>query len=73
MRFMARSAQRPSDVWAYLENRMRPYAQKSWFSKRLLRRAEALHARVVENQWNSDAPLGPEYLYFFYLCNLNAF
>ena len=73
MRFMTRSAQRPSDVWAYLENRMRPYAQKSWFSKRLLRRAEALHARVVENQWNSDAPLGPEYLYFFYLCNLNAF
>ena len=69
MRFMTRIAQRPNEVWSYLEARMRPYQRKSGFSHEIRRRADALHALILERQWDSDAPLGPAYLYCFYLHN----
>lgn len=69
MRFMTRIAQRPNEVWSYLEARMRPYQRKSGFSHEIRRRADALHALILERQWDSDAPLGPAYLYYFYLHN----
>lgn len=69
MRFMTRIAQRPNEVWSYLEARMRPYQRKSGFSHEIRRRADALHALILERQWDSDVPLGPAYLYYFYLHN----
>ena len=72
MRFMARTAQRPNEVWGYLAERMRPYQRKSGFSEEIRRRADALHAFILERQWDSDAPLGPAYLYYFYLYNQSS-
>lgn len=69
MRFMARAAQRPNEVWAYLQVRMRPYANKYWFTKGSFYQAEKLQAWIEENHWNHDKPLGAEYLYYFYLYN----
>ena len=69
MRFMARAAQRPNEVWAYLQVRMRPYANKYWFTKGSFHQAEKLQAWIEENHWNHDKPLGAEYLYDFYLYN----
>ena len=69
MRFMARAAQRPNEVWAYLQVRMRPYANKYWFTKGSSHQAEKLQAWIEENHWNHDKPLGAEYLYYFYLYN----
>ena len=69
MRFMTRTAQRPNEVWSYLEARMRPYQRKSGFSHEIRLRTDALHALILERQWDNDAPLGPAYLYYFYLHN----
>lgn len=69
MRFMVRAAQRPDEVWAYLQDRMRPYANKYWFPQPILRQAKALQAWIEENYWNHDQPLGAEYLYYFYIYN----
>lgn len=72
MRFMTRTAQRPNEVWTYLRERMRPYERSA---SRLLgypleagAQVQALRERIRENGWDSDVPLGPGYLYYFYTC-----
>ena len=69
MRFLQRSAQRPDAVWAYLQERMKPYAGKQKFHKQIMERAETLQAWIAENHWDNDQPLGAAYLYYFYLAN----
>lgn len=69
MRFMTRSAQRPGEVWSYLEARMRPYQRKNGRSEAIRRRVDELHALIRERGWDDDTPLGPAYLYDFYLNN----
>lgn len=67
MRFLTRVAQRPDEVWTYLSERMRPYEKKLWYSGRVFERERDLNRLIAENRWNGDKPLGPEYLYYFYL------
>ena len=67
MRFLTRAAQRPDEVWTYLSERMRPYEKKLWYSGRVLERERDFNRLIAENRWNGDRPLGPEYLYYFYL------
>ena len=67
MRFLTRAAQRPDEVWTYLSERMRPYEKKLWYSGRVLERERDFNRLIAENRWNGDSPLGPEYLYYFYL------
>lgn len=69
MRFLTRAAQRPDEVWAYLQERMKPYASKQRFSQEALQRAAELRAWIAQNQWNQDKPLGGAYLHYFYLYN----
>ncbi len=67
MRFLTRAAQRPDEVRAYLGERMRPYEKKLWYPGRVAGLKDALDRCIAENHWNGDTPLGPEYLYYFYL------
>ena len=67
MRFLTRAAQCPDEVWTYLSERMRPYEKKLWYSGRVLERERDFNRLIAENRWNGDSPLGPEYLYYFYL------
>lgn len=71
MRFLPRAAQRPSEVWTYLRERLRPYEKKLWMAGHIRQEIDALHARIEENSWNTDEPLRPEYLHFFYLYSDN--
>lgn len=73
MRFLTRAAQRPDEVWTYLSERMRPYEKKLWYSGRVLERERELNRLIAENHWNGDKPLGPEYLYYFYLYSQISF
>lgn len=66
MRFLPRAAQRPNEVTAYLMQRMRPYAKKLSFPGVILRERERLIQQIAAEKWNTDAPLGPEYLHTFY-------
>lgn len=65
LRFLSQAAKRPEEVWQYLRNRMRPYAQKLRFSH-VMERADALHALLQEHGWNTDEPLNSSYLHYFY-------
>ena len=71
MRFLPRAAQRPCEVWGYLRERMRPYEKKLWMAGSIRRRLDALHALIDENHFDTDEPLRPEYLHFFYLYSHN--
>lgn len=73
MRFLTRAAQRPDEVRAYLAERMRPYEKKLWYSGRVLERERELNRLIAENHWNGDSPLGPQYLYYFYLYSQISF
>ena len=73
MRFLTRAAQRPDEVRAYLAERMRPYEKKLWYSGRVLGRERELNRLIAENHWNGDSPLGPQYLYYFYLYSQISF
>ena len=73
MRFLTRAAQRPDEVRAYLAERMRPYEKKLWYSGRVLERERELNRLIAENRWNGDKPLGPQYLYYFYLYSQVSF
>ncbi len=73
MRFLTRAAQRPDEVWTYLSERMRPYEKKLWYSGRVLERERDLNRLIAENHWNGDKPLGPQYLYYFYLYSQISF
>lgn len=73
MRFLTRAAQRPDEVRAYLAERMRPYEKKLWYSGRVLERERELNRLIAENHWNGDKPLGPQYLYYFYLYSQISF
>ena len=67
MRFLPRAAQRPNEVWGYLRERMRPYENKLWMAESVRRELDALHAMIAEKGFDTDEPLRPEYLHFFYL------
>ena len=67
MRYLTRVAQRPSEVWAYLEKRMEPYARRQWLADRLGEQADALHRQLEQQGFDTDSPLKPEYLHYFYL------
>lgn len=67
MRFLQRAAQRPDEVWAYLRERMKPYAHRRSFNKKILERANTLWGWIVENHWNDNRPLDSAYLYYFYM------
>ena len=73
MRFLARAAQQPDEVRAYLVERMRPYARKLWYSAGVLELARDIERYIAENHWNSDKPLGSQYLYYFYLYSQISF
>ena len=73
MRFLTRAAQRPDEVRAYHAERMRPYETKLWYSGRVLERERELNRLIAENHWNGDSPLGPQYLYYFYLYSQISF
>ena len=66
MRFLTRGAQRPDEVMDYLLQRMAPYQRKLCFPARITQEKERLCQLVAEQQWNTDMPLGPEYLHTFY-------
>ena len=67
MRYLTRAAQRPSEVWAYLEKRMEPYARGQWLADRLREQADALRRQLEQQGFDTDSPLKPEYLHYFYL------
>ncbi len=73
MRFMTRTAQRPNEVWSYLEARMRPYQRKNGHAEAIRRRVDELHALIRERGWDNDTPLGPAYIYYFYLNNQSTY
>lgn len=73
MRFLMRAAQRPDEVRAYLAERIRPYEKKLWYSERVLGRERELNRLIAENHWDGDKPLGPQYLYYFYLYSQISF
>ena len=52
---------------------MRPYEKKLWYSGRVLGRERELNRLIAENHWNGDSPLGPQYLYYFYLYSQISF
>lgn len=68
LRFLARSAERPEEVWQYLRKRMYPYARKMRFSH-ALERVDKLHMKLHENGWDTDEPLNSSYLHYFYVSN----
>ncbi len=65
LRYLARAAKRPNEVWAYLLQRMRPYARKLGFST-AMERSDKLYAVLQDNGWDSDTPLKSSYLHYFY-------
>ena len=67
MRFMSHAAQMPGDVWLYLRERMRPYEKKSWFGEAICRRESILWQLITGSHWNTNEPLKPDYLHYFYL------
>lgn len=67
MRFMSHAAQMPGDVWLYLRERMRPYEKKSWFGEAICRRESMLWQLITGSHWNTNEPLKPDYLHYFYL------
>lgn len=71
MRFLSRAAQRPGEVWAYLRERLRPYEKKLWMAGHIRQELDALHALITQNGWNTDEPLKPGYLHYFYLYSDN--
>ena len=46
---------------------MRPYENKLWMAGSVRRELDALHAMIVQKGFDTDEPLRPEYLHFFYL------
>lgn len=66
MRFLARAAQRPDEVLAYLEERMRPYRKKLGFPRWVTEEYRTLYTCIRANGWQTDAPLGSGYLHAFY-------
>lgn len=65
MRFLTRIAMRPNEVWSYLDRRRRPYEKKvSWLHSE--QKSAKLQASINDNRWNTDVPLKPEYLHYFY-------
>ena len=66
MRFLARAAQRPDEVTAYLLRKMRPYQDKLHFPARIEQERERLTRLLEARGWDSAAPLGPGYLHTFY-------
>lgn len=72
MRFLSRAAQRPAEVWGYLESRMRPYERSArralGYPAGFVRQAEKLYEQIRSTEgWNADEPLEPGYLHYFYL------
>ena len=66
MRFLARAAQRPDEVTAYLLRKMRPYQDKLRFPAHIERERERLTRLLEARGWDTAAPLGPGYLHTFY-------
>ena len=66
MRFLTCAAQRPDEVCAYLETRVRPYRKKLGFPHAITAEYQALHTCIDSNGWQNNAPLGAGYLYAFY-------
>ena len=67
MRYLARAAQRPGEVWTYLEERMKPYLRGQLLAGCIMERADALRLRLDKQGFYTDSPLGSEYLHYFYL------
>lgn len=67
MHFLTRAAQRPDEVCAYLETRVRPYQKKLGFPQAITAEYQALHTCIDSNGWQTSAPLGAGYLYAFYI------
>lgn len=65
VRYLARAAKRPDDVWAYLRRRMAPYVRVIRFSP-VVEKINRMEAILKDNGWNDDAPLRGHYLHYFY-------
>ncbi len=66
MRLLQRASQRPTEATRYLLQRMKPYQNKLVFSAQIRQEAERLCQLLTDRQWNTDTPLGSDYLYTFY-------
>ena len=72
IRFMNRFPEKPASMWAYLEERMLPYARKLHHiypgsAKKRRDQLNQLKEQIEENHWNTDAPLKAGWLYFYYV------
>lgn len=72
IRFMNRFPEKPASMWAYLEERMLPYARKlhrirPGSAKTCTEQLNQLKKQIEENHWNTDAPLQAGWLYFYYV------
>ena len=72
IRFMNRFPEKPASMWAYLEERMLPYARKLHrinlkSAKTCRDQLNQLKEQIEENHWNTDAPLKAGWLYFYYV------
>lgn len=72
IRFMNRYPEKPASMWAYLEERMLPYARKlhricSETAKTCGDQLNQLKEQIENNHWNTDAPLQAGWLYFYYV------
>ena len=72
IRFMNRFPEKPASMWAYLEERMLPYARKLHCfyprsAKKRKDQLDQLKEQIEENHWNTDEPLQADWLYFYYV------
>lgn len=72
IRFMNRFPEKPASMWAYLEERMLPYARKLHrinlkSAKTCRDQLNQLKEQIEENHWNTDEPLQAGWLYFYYV------
>lgn len=70
LRFLPRAAKRPNEVTGYLLARMLPYQKKLFFPDLIIEKKEQLLNIISANGWNTDEPLGPDYLHTFYTYNI---
>lgn len=79
VRFMRVFPEKPQSIWEYLKERMVPYdkklrhphrAEDIWhirLAKKLANNISELEQQLNASQWNTDEPLNPEWLHFYYV------
>ncbi len=68
IRYMTRMMQNPEETWRYLKNKkLEAYRKKKRYQNhKLYDRIAGLEHILEENHWNTNAPLSPVYLHFYY-------